>query len=241
MPYFKTGKVTPSILPLWLACFPEENEDEVKALLSLFSPDGKLLYAEQDEKIVSMGILLPCLLSKRRGYYLYALCTAPAYRRRGYLRALIEEARAVSIEDNMAFMLLIPADKGLFATYRRLGFAMPISLTANPAGTQFFLPLPTGDRHPFDGNFDRLYALSDKRLSPTLFRASLLSVADTTDIFYTKDGFCVCAKADPTRGFTADAATLTEATLDDCPCLALLYPLCDDDLVINAWADPLPR
>lgn len=241
MPQFKSAGISPAILPLWLTCFPGETEAEVKALLALLAPDGKLLYAEADGKIISMGLLFPCLLSGERGYYLYALCTSPAYRRRGYLRALIARARELGEADGAAFMLLIPADDTLAEAYRRLGFRVPVPLTADAGGKQFYLPMTTEDRFPFDGDFDRLYALSDKRRSPALFRAALISVAENTDIFYTKDGFGVCAKADPTRGFTADAATLARAARADCPHRALLYPLRGGNFAIDEWADPLPR
>lgn len=241
MPQFQLGEITPAILPLWLACFPDETEAEVEALLALLAPEGKLLYAEEDGRIISMGLLFPCLLSGERGYYLYALCTSPAYRRRGFLRALIERARELGEAEKAAFLLLIPASDTLGEVYRRLGFVLPIPLTADAAGGRFYLPMPNEARFPFDGDFDRLYALSDKRLSPALFRAALESVAESTDIYYTKDGFHVCAKVDPTRGFTADAATLARAKRTDCPCRALLYPLRSGDFANEKWADPLPR
>lgn len=236
----KEGRISSAVLPLWLTCFPGEGKEEVTALLTLLSKDGELLYAERDGRIITMGLLLPCLLSGKRGYYLYALCTAPDHRRQGYLRALIGHARRLGTDRGAAFMMLIPASEALRETYRRLGFTVPVPLTADAAGKQFYLPLAAEERFPFDGNFDRLYALSDKRLSPALFRAALISVAERTDIFYTKNGFVVSDKADPTRGFTADATTLVRAGRADCPDRALLCPLLDG-FVVKKWADPLPR
>ena len=233
--------VSDAALVLWTACFPEDGEAEVRHLLSLLAGEGVMLYAKEEGKTVSQGLLLPFTIGGRRGYYLYALCTHPAHRGQGYMRTLLLAARERATAEGMDHLILIPATKELGDTYHRQGFTVEVPLAADAAGAHPVYRLPNGlSVTPFDGNWEELFSRYHGGLSPSLFRAALTSVADKTKIFYTEDGFCVLAASSPRECFTADEKTLSQCTKCPSPYRALLCPLTDVSLTVGD-ADPLPR
>lgn len=241
MKQFFTAPVTHTLLPLWQRCFPGESEEEVRALLDTLAPDGMALYATENGEPVSQGILLLTSIGEHYGYYLYALCTAPDKRGRGYMRGLVEAAARLRDKNGLDFLLLIPANETLGASYRRLGFTHALPLAADATGEVCYLSLPkTEEERPFDGDYERLYLLSDRRLSFATFCAALDSVSETTDVFYTPTGFRVRSRQAPELCFTADAQALAHASLTAAP-QALAMPREGVTLPPDLLADPLPR
>ena len=47
---FDARPISDEALPLWLICFPEDGQEEIRALLSLLSEDGVMLSAADGEK-----------------------------------------------------------------------------------------------------------------------------------------------------------------------------------------------
>ena len=236
-----TAPITHALLPLWKRCFAGETESEIRSLLDALAPDGMALYAEENGTPVCQGILLLTSIGGYDGYYLYALCTAPAKRGRGYMRALIEAAARLRDQNGLDFLLLIPANAELAAAYERLGFTSKLPLSADAKGEAFYRSIPIEDEEtPFDGDYERLYLLSGRHLSYATFCVAMDSVGDKTEIFYTKNGFRVRSKRDPAFCFTADEATTTGQKAHS-GWYALAMPREGVCLPTDLIADPLPR
>ncbi|MBQ8174553.1 MAG: GNAT family N-acetyltransferase [Clostridia bacterium] len=241
MTEFHHAPISVAALPLWLVCFPEDGEPFVRHLLSLLDGEGLMLYAEEDGVTVCQGLLLPLTLSGRRGYYLYAVCTHPAYRGRGYMHAFLSAARETAVTEGKDFLLLIPATTELSDSYRRHGFTQNVRLAADERGEHPIYRLPdTVPLSPFDGDFRALFDRYGGGLSFPVFCAALASLSDSTQIFYTEHGFCVLAKNSERECLTADKKTLSLCKICPSPYRALLCPLSDVSLTTEV-ADPLPR
>ena len=80
----------------------------------------------ENGEVRSVLYLLDCALQSGgqlyNGYYLYAAATKPQYRRRGLMRALIEEAKAYMRETKKDFIALVPANAPLYDYYHTFGF-----------------------------------------------------------------------------------------------------------------------
>lgn len=80
----------------------------------------------ENSEVRSVLYLLDCALQSGgqlyNGYYLYAAATKPQYRRRGLMRALIEEAKAFMRETRKDFIALVPANAPLYDYYHTFGF-----------------------------------------------------------------------------------------------------------------------
>lgn len=227
--------------PLWLACFDDATEEELVRLLACFPRDTRVLLSEENGRAVSQGVLMPLTLCGRRGYYLYAIATHPAFRGRGYMRAFLAAAKAEATKNGLDFLLLIPATHALCDTYRRAGFLTELPLAADEAGEDPIYRLPQSVRLlPYDGDFDALFARYDGELSRDALCAALASVADRTEIFYTESGFCAVSCRDHAACFTADGATLSTCQIRPSPYRALLCPL-TELFIADKVADPLPR
>ena len=113
-----------SLTALWRSCFPDSE-----AVVETFwrKTEGHLLaFAALDgETPVSMLCALPAALiddcgEALRAVYLYAVCTAPAYRRRGLCAALLAYAEN-ELRDYDACML-VPDGEAMFRYYEKRGY-----------------------------------------------------------------------------------------------------------------------
>ena len=172
---FSCGPLTEAALPLWCEAFSEEEAD-VRHMISLLAPDALFLFTKEHDVIVSQGILLPITRQGYKGYYLYALATAPAHRGRGYLSALLAYAKALARDKGREFLLLIPAGAALAEAYRRHGFTHSLPLSASVDGTRGKLPIPPeADERPA-AEADIALAAAQAGLSPSYLRAVLFSM-----------------------------------------------------------------
>ncbi len=120
------GKTDERLVSLWLAAFSSDPFDYVESFLSHLPEDAITLIGECDGKPVTMLFLLASA-ARFRGInypvrYLYAGCTHPDYRGRGYYRELMSAAADKVAELNENAIYLHPADDILTATYLRLGY-----------------------------------------------------------------------------------------------------------------------
>ncbi len=115
---------------LWQVAFPSDPLDYIESFFAHLPQRTLTLAGERDGELVTMLFLLPAKARFReKAYpvrYLYAGCTHPRYRGRGYYRELMTAAaRAVSTMGEHA-IYLHPADDVLTATYQRLGYRVGI-------------------------------------------------------------------------------------------------------------------
>lgn len=110
---------------LWKECF-HDSDDYLNRFFCYNQPQESALYIEQDHHVVSSLQMLPYTLYYY-GYelpvtYIYAVCTAPAYRRRGYMRQLLQACFEKAKQNGSTMAMLLPANKPLFESYRKCGF-----------------------------------------------------------------------------------------------------------------------
>lgn len=124
MQYSKINCKTEDLKNLWETVFGDTREVTDSFFENAFFADG-CFYESADGKAVSALYLLPVTLGDKKGFYLYAAATLPAYRGRGYMGALIKEALhyAKSVAD---FVYLCPAEDSLYDYYRRFGFSQTL-------------------------------------------------------------------------------------------------------------------
>lgn len=239
-PPFLPHPVDSTLLPLFSSCF-DTPPDEAARILAALAPDAFSLISSPDgHRPVSQGILIPLHLGDFAGFYLYALCTHPDYRGKGYLRRLLSAARSFVAAKGRSFLALIPANAALCATYERAGFTQSIGLHASADGSRFSLRLPPVDELPFSGDPASLYPSSSRMLPLSAFRAALLSLAGVGKIVLTPNGgWRMRSLPDPCLCFACDSASLAQAGVEpgDTARILPLVPLSG----LPDTADPLPR
>lgn len=121
---------TELLTELWRSAFPGDPSEFIESFFLHLPKNSVTLAGECDGELVTMLFLLPAEARFRgKAYpvrYLYAGCTHPRYRGRGYYRELMAvAAQAVSALDEQA-IYLHPADDMLTVTYQRLGYRVGI-------------------------------------------------------------------------------------------------------------------
>lgn len=85
-------------------------------------PDYTCLVYEVDKTVAAMLFLIPCSLTNKSGYYVYACATLPEYRGKGYMASLLEHAYKKAQSEDAFGLILIPGNDALFHYYERLHF-----------------------------------------------------------------------------------------------------------------------
>ena len=100
-----------NILRIWSEAFGDTKED----IINFLNKFKECVYILDKDAIMT---LFPVILNNKRGHYIYAVAVDSEKRGMGLGKKLIEFAKA-NMEN---FLVLVPADKGLFDYYRKLGF-----------------------------------------------------------------------------------------------------------------------
>lgn len=118
---YASKEMIPACSHIWQECFGDDESYTALYFTNRFTEDNMLVCCV-DGKPVSMLSLLPAVLQQEGQEvpirYVYAVATLPEYRRRGYARRLIEEARKLLAE----VLVLEPATPVLEEYYKKLGF-----------------------------------------------------------------------------------------------------------------------
>ncbi len=113
------------IMRLWRCCF-DDGEDFVGRFFSRVYREENARTLEEDGQVVCAMHVLPYVMNYHGeavpAAYFYGICTHPAYRRRGYMRLLLEQSLLRLEEEGCGLAFLIPADEYLFDCYRKSGF-----------------------------------------------------------------------------------------------------------------------
>lgn len=124
-------------LPLYREVFPEDSD----AFLEwYYSQSGNVIFALTDahtNQVLSMIHCNPCKLIYRgkpfTAAYLYAVATAPAFRHRGYMAALLDHTFAWCRRKGIPFCTLIPVDEAIYTPF---AFETICSFDAERSGDQ---------------------------------------------------------------------------------------------------------
>lgn len=106
---------------LWQASFGDTDAQLDSFFGTAFSPD-RCHYLERDGVPVSALYWLPCALENRPMAYLYAIATAEEMRGQGLCRQLLTQTHEILHRQGYAGAILVPAEPGLFALYKRFGY-----------------------------------------------------------------------------------------------------------------------
>ncbi len=217
------------------------SEGEAEAALSALSRAGAVpLRLSCGEAPLSQGAAIPLSVDGCRILYLYALSTAVAARGQGHLRTLIKETARWAAAEGVTALCLLPADEGLSAAYRRMGFTLALPAGANAlsaGGEEFSLyaeapltPMPTEDRA-------FLYSALGGAMSRAAFDFTLDTLADSCFTARWEKEAAILSRKDPRR-----ALAVTEGlspTYRVCPAAHLLVmPLVGN---VPPIPEPLPR
>ena len=185
---------------LWCDIFGDDKDD-IREFISACVSSAYAVSFVSSMKTLSQFLAVECNISSVRGIYIYALCTSPAYRGRGYMRELLAVAKNHFSNFGYKFFMLLPADEKLAETYRRIGFSHPLAAYATP------LPEREGDvfgeseeilkfeKEDFDGDITKLYELSSKVFSYELFRYFISAFSSVFKVFSFRDGEGECGFA----------------------------------------------
>lgn len=106
---------------LWQSIF-----DEDEAVTELFFKKVYGIcqnpYIEENGEILSSAFLIPCEISEYKGYYVYCALTRSDSRGKGLMAKVLSSADRILKEEDGDFLLLVPAEKGLFDYYGRFGY-----------------------------------------------------------------------------------------------------------------------
>ena len=104
---------------LWLACFPEDTQDDVEQFLLSRYDERRCLVARRDGRIAAMLHIVPF----RDTAYIYAVATAPDCRQQGLAGGLLREALDRCRAEGFRYAALIPGSEELQRWYAGFGFA----------------------------------------------------------------------------------------------------------------------
>ncbi len=115
------------IRSIWKICFGDVD-DYLDSYFSFMFKENQTLLMELDDQIVAMLQMLPAYILTSNGkepiQYIFAAATLPAYRKRGLMAELIEEAIKTGESRSEILSVLKPTNQNLFHFYEQLGYQM---------------------------------------------------------------------------------------------------------------------
>lgn len=111
---------------IWQICFGDSEAYIDSFFQKQMKPENTLVYYHNQELPVAMLFLLPAKLNVQGqvfpAQYLYAACTLPEYRGRGYMKQLVDAASELGKGRGIANTILVPAEESLFEFYKKCGY-----------------------------------------------------------------------------------------------------------------------
>ncbi len=110
---------------LWKTSF-----DDSEASLDFFfeksvSPDRVLAVFQNGNPVSALYMLESEIIKDKKtysAYYIYAVCTHPDYRGKGFMRSLFEKLFTVARARKIDYLFLVPEEEYLFKIYEKIGF-----------------------------------------------------------------------------------------------------------------------
>lgn len=238
---------------IWEDAFGD-SLSEIKGALDQLKSCSFCASLTKNDTVLSQFIGLETIFNEKKGVYVYALCTNTSYRNKGYMRRLLELSFEYGKEVGYDYFWLFPASEDLKKSYNKLGFTVEIPVGASPFPTEendFYnvACFNNCDKElffsSFDGDYRKLYSLSDKIFDYDAFKYSLSAIADSIEIKYIEQhkkatGYIIVSKAYPDKALcvSADYAYLIKSSKKES---AYLYPLSVLNYNDIRSAEPLPR
>lgn len=114
-----------SLKSLWHTCFSDPYPYIDFFFDHMYRPDHTVVWVEEGHA-QSMLFLLDCSLQTNTatydGAYIYAACTHPDFRSKGYMAALLTGAHTLCEAYGLQFTALVPASEPLFGYYHQFGY-----------------------------------------------------------------------------------------------------------------------
>ena len=111
---------------IWQICFGDSRAYIDYFFQKQMKPENTLVYYDAQELPAAMLFLLPAELNVQGqafpAQYLYAACTLPEYRGRGYMKQLVDAASELGKKRGIANTILVPAKESLFEYYKKCGY-----------------------------------------------------------------------------------------------------------------------
>lgn len=107
--------------PLYEEVFSEDSRQFVEYYYTEKAKDNQIYVAEEDEGIRSMLHLNPYQMSvngtRKQVHYIVAVATQEAYRKRGYMAALLKQALQDMYQSGETFTFLMPASESIYRPF----------------------------------------------------------------------------------------------------------------------------
>ncbi len=130
------------LINLWHACFPTDSPSYIARFMQVLPSDTIFVVGEIDNQPLTMACLIPAQASfgneQYAVRYLYAGCTHPQVRGKGYYRQLMNAACQLTQQAGEHAIYLHPANDKLEYSYRRMGY-LP-GIVGGGAGKQLRQP-----------------------------------------------------------------------------------------------------
>ncbi len=122
---FATAEDTTKVIALWNRCFGDDPAFSEWFFANQYRPEQTLLLYESDV-LCAMLQMLPYQYQDGTSIsevtYIYGACTAPEYRRQGYMAMLLRESFRIDQKMGRAASILIPAEPWLYDFYQQYGY-----------------------------------------------------------------------------------------------------------------------
>ena len=112
---------------LWQEAFGDTEEFLAQFYTHGFAAD-RCRCVSEDSELWAALYWFDCLLDNRPIAYLYAIATAKSHRGQGLCRILVENTLSLLEKLGYVGAILVPAEKGLFPMYEKMGFCQVVSI-----------------------------------------------------------------------------------------------------------------
>ena len=185
----------PGLRELWKRSFGDGDPFLDDFFRTGFSPD-RCRCLVCDGTVAAALYWFDCRYEGRTYAYLYAVATHPDYRRRGFIRSLMEDTHRELKDRGYAGAMLVPADEGLRQMYAAMGYGdcTTVSRFSAEAGSASLALRPV-DRAE--------YGTLRRALLPEgglIQEGANLDFLETQNQLYAGDGFLLCCvRPEPDR------------------------------------------
>ena len=133
---------------LWKEAFGDSDAFLDAFFSTAFHPERFMAIWEQERPVAAL-YWFDCQLEGRKIAYIYAVATAESHRGQGLCHRLMEKPHILLKRLGYSGSILVPAEKGLFSLYKKLGYALcaHVDTFSCQAGTPISLTQITGSEY----------------------------------------------------------------------------------------------